>query len=230
MARCESCGGSVGLNARNRPRKFCLKPECQTAQRSKAGRRGAARYKNRKTKVCPACGKRKPLTEKFWGAMMRAEDGSIVRWQGYCRPCKHADSIARLHTDARRRKQACRRAAQARERRKLGIPADDQRRVATPEVDREDDAELPIEPFAKWLEGRLLAYGGVERLASVVGINDSTPLRRIIDRSDRGRPKKFVRLSFVDRCLTREGSRLLFDLYPELYPDVEVDERRGVAA
>lgn len=82
---------------------------------------------------------------------------------------------------------------------------------------RGDNPDLPIEPFAQWLEGKVEQYGSMERLTAAVGMLDSAPLRRAIRRRDGGRRKDYVKLDTVDFALTHEGSTLLQDLYPELY-------------
>jgi hypothetical protein len=85
-------------------------------------------------------------------------------------------------------------------------------------VDREVVPMLPIGPFREWLVGRLDAYGSVDRLAVVLGASERR-LRVWLRAGSR------VSLDSVDRALTREGSALLGELYPELF-EFEKEVRR----
>lgn len=81
----------------------------------------------------------------------------------------------------------------------------------------QDNLELPIEPFAQWLERAVRRHGGVERLGEEIGA-DPAPLRRYIARCEaNGEPKRGVRMTTVDRVLTHEGSTHLRELYPSVY-------------
>jgi hypothetical protein len=202
-------------------------------------------------RFCKACGRWRLIVD--FGVNKRWPDGSVRYLFASCKRCELARKRnwrppKRYLSDSERRQRVrdywrerrrndsvfrTRRREYERiykegRRRAAGVP--ERRYVnATRAPDLERDQDLPVEPFARWLEGRVLAYGGVETFARSVGLNDTAPLRRVLRRGDHGRPKKSVRLSFADKIVTLDGSTFLWEIWPELYPDVEVDERRGVA-
>lgn len=82
------------------------------------------------------------------------------------------------------------------------------------------DELLPLEPFQKWIENRLEVYESIEDFASIIETSPRTILRWRTGREiDRGKERKFdqIPLNTVDLALTREGSKGLWELYPELY-------------
>jgi hypothetical protein len=80
----------------------------------------------------------------------------------------------------------------------------------------EKDLRLEAGPFRDWLLAKLGEYGNTLRLAHACG----TTVRRIY--SVLKEEQAWVSIDTVDRALTREGSTYLFQLYPRLYPDVDV--------
>lgn len=83
-------------------------------------------------------------------------------------------------------------------------------------------AALPAEPFAQWLERKRKVFrieheGGDDEFGRVLGIAP----RRVRGFIQREADFQMVRFSTVDRVLTREGSTALWELYGDLYPDVE---------
>ena len=82
------------------------------------------------------------------------------------------------------------------------------------------DELLPLKPFQQWIENRLEVYESIEDFASIIETSPRTILRWRTGREvDRGKERKFneIPLNTVDLALTREGSKGLWELYPELY-------------
>ena len=82
------------------------------------------------------------------------------------------------------------------------------------------DELLPLKPFQQWIENRLQVYESIEDFASIIETSPRTILRWRTGREvDRGKERKFnqIPLNTVDLALTREGSKGLWELYPELY-------------
>ena len=81
------------------------------------------------------------------------------------------------------------------------------RGLELPKVNR-----LPIKPFQSWVEDRLTKYESITEFCEATEMHE----RRVYDLL-RGR-QNTVELETVDRALTREGSTMLWELYPDLYP------------
>lgn len=82
------------------------------------------------------------------------------------------------------------------------------------------DELLPLKPFQQWIENRLEVYESIEDFASIIETSPRTILRWRTGREvDRGKERFFnqIPLNTVDVALTREGSKGLWELYPELY-------------
>lgn len=82
------------------------------------------------------------------------------------------------------------------------------------------DELLPLGPFQEWIENRLEVYESIEDFASIIETSPRTILRWRTGREvDRGKERFFnqIPLNTVDVALTREGSKGLWELYPELY-------------
>jgi hypothetical protein len=105
---CAICGDPAGEAVRGHPRKFCTKPECRTAWFSKTRKIAVAKQAKklaaRKTKRCPTCDRKKPLTDEFWSVSGVKFDGS-VRWDSYCKVCRAAIARDRHRNDPQKREQ-----------------------------------------------------------------------------------------------------------------------------
>lgn len=94
--------------------------------------------------------------------------------------------------------------------------------------DYEPDIRLPIEPFRNWLtlkQRRHEGQHGRDGFAHSIGLTERRLWSVLHDKRQRR-----VSLMVVDRALTHEGSAHLFELYPELYPDVDVPALTDVLA
>jgi hypothetical protein len=131
-SKCNICGRVAGLTTSGRPRKICDRPECQYQARVNASQKGHAKLRakqgRRVSKICPACGVRKPLTSDHWSPATYHKDGSVRKWDGYCRSCKRAEVRDRYHSDKNVRAKALARAAKQR-------AAEWERRRSDPEYD-----------------------------------------------------------------------------------------------
>src|ERR1044072_1872763 len=91
---CKNCGGPAGETANSKPRIYCEKPECVQARRvetmAHARKVQLQRMAQRRSKVCPSCGNRMLKTLENFGAYKRAPDGTVLKWDPYCRPCRKA--------------------------------------------------------------------------------------------------------------------------------------------
>lgn len=74
----------------------------------------------------------------------------------------------------------------------------------------EPNRYLPVEPFRRFLEQRVAFYGTQGETALRMGMSDRR-LHEVLFQSSR------VTLDLVDRALIHEGSKMLWEVYPELY-------------
>ena len=72
-------------------------------------------------------------------------------------------------------------------------------------------SRLPVEPFVLWLKETIPRYGNQEEFCATAEIGTRRVNELLSGRQTR------VSLELVDRALTREGSSMLWELYPELY-------------
>ena len=86
------------------------------------------------------------------------------------------------------------------------------RRKKNEDKDADNVTMVDAAPFAKWIKSRVPRYESVNEFCSAASLNS----RRVYEISH-GRQKK-VSVDLVDRALTLEGSAMLWELYPELYP------------
>lgn len=112
---CQFCKAPAGLTLQGKPRKVCDDPVCREKSLARARVIRTAGYRARRSKVCPVCGDRKPLNKDNWYPSLRAEDGTVLRWDGYCIPCRRADMKDRYATTETRRVAAQDRARRQRE-------------------------------------------------------------------------------------------------------------------
>lgn len=240
-AKCKNCGKPTGLYRNQHPRKYCKRTECQEARLATLIASGAQAVKrlnppNRK-KLCPACGKHKPLTEEHFTANQRNPDGTVKAFYGYCKPCAAADRRDRYATDpeyrakheARRKRDNAKRA----ERRRTDPEFDaeyrayrlahnalyrQRRKARRQEVDKQAmqpnvGREMIVAPLMRTIEVWREREGlNEEEAAGRLGI---TP-RRFWDWRH---PGAKTRMSIVDRCLLG-----LDMLWWEIWPPVEYPE------
>lgn len=234
---CIVCGAPC-----KRDRRTCGSEEClvETKRRAVgvAYRKWLKKNRRRTTRVCPSCDLRKPLTFEHWTAQKRNPDGSISKWNPYCRPCAATYARMLYELNPERRAKVNAKAA----RRYRAIVA---RRAADPEFDAEwrryvrdssriyrqrrrerasapQETErapcgpfLPSGPFLDWIERQTARHEmSEEKFCEVFGIC----IRRVFDMRSGAR----VRLDTVDAASAREGSESLWDVYGEtLYPEEE---------
>lgn len=155
-----------------------------------------------KTHRCASCGERKPYDQfkpvngSGWG-----DDDLGIRRHSYCVPCEAKRSRASQKRSRERMKREGRSKYRNHPHVRVGAFGRD---------------TLPVEPFAAWLRVKLREYGPVYNLADACGINE----RRVRSILNGEQPR--VALGLVDIALTHEESTFLFELYPELYPGLDV--------
>jgi hypothetical protein len=70
---------------------------------------------------------------------------------------------------------------------------------------------VPAQPFREWVQGRLHHYESLREFCEVCGLQE----RRIYELLNKN--QKRVLVENVDQALVRDGSAMLWELYPELY-------------
>lgn len=116
-------------------------------------------------------------------------------------------------------------------RREAGVPRRDAMIEKRNVGGAKGDPKLPLVPFQQWIKERSAHYARVEgieargeevagigHLAYLCGVSERLLRRHIngyeIDRDGRRREITHVALSTVDKCLTNEGTTLIWELYP----------------
>lgn len=92
-----------------------------------------------------------------------------------------------------------------------------ERKFSKPHANQTDEM-LPLEPFQKWLEEKVIEYGEVKTLASLLQVHPDSikRWRRGWDITEGKRtPLRGIPFGMVDWCLTNEGGTLMFELYPD---------------
>src|SRR6266498_971063 len=84
--------------------------------------------------------------------------------------------------------------------------------------------ELPLEPFRAWAERRIHMHGGIKAWSRRIGMEE-TNLARYIHPYINGAYQGMT-LSVADKIVTRDGSALLWDIWPEL-AEVEPESSNG---
>lgn len=90
--------------------------------------------------------------------------------------------------------------------------------------DTEKDLRLDSAVFAQWLKAKQREYGGPEQLALVIGMSPRNVRHYLVREYPR------VSIDTVDRALIREGTTFLWQLYPELYPGLDVPSLTEILA
>jgi hypothetical protein len=243
-AHCNACGDPSGLTRDRKPRRYCDKSACQDAKRAEVGKvvseMAARKMSARRSKVCPVCAKRKPLTDEFWSVGRRTVAGE-KRYESYCRSCKAADARVRYATDEQRRTAARARAARhreemlrrraedpefnaaflerkrassAREREVRRLRREEAKRVPAQQPSSGTGPEMPAQPLMVAID----AWIAREEITEVAAADRlGTTDRRFRDWRKGGN----TRMSIVDRALSAMDL-LWFDVYdPATYPEVE---------
>lgn len=74
---------------------------------------------------------------------------------------------------------------------------------------------IPAEPFRQWLQEMFTKSESKRAVETILEVDESR-LRKIVDGIDM-KSDDTLDLDFVDRCLTKEGGTMLYELYPSLY-------------
>lgn len=242
---CRICGEPTGMGARYKARRLCGRPECQSEWHSVLRKATLVKQQQkiaaRKTRRCPNCDRRKPLTAEFWSPGPVRKD-NLPSWDSYCKSCRAALMRDRHRRNPELREKRIARQARHREevraRRAIDPIFDEQVRQKIREYDRRSRArraereiaankphyaggpEIPAFPLAAFIdreatrEQRQLnghAPDMDETLESVCR-NLGVDSRRV--REWRKQPNAAVRLDVADRVITNAG-RLWFDIYDE---------------
>lgn len=100
------------------------------------------------------------------------------------------------------------------QRRRDGIPERQFRNRGPRAPDLEPARRLVAVPFSAWLREREGEYDDRVHMARALGMDDSLLGKLLEDR------KPAVSIDTVEHALVREGSTFLWQLYPDLYPEL----------